>query len=158
MTSRQDIQSFVHQLTGKQLIRLLCEADILEFIFSDGLVLHAMGLSRVICNRDILVTTIDYQSWDNLDSTHNDEWVNVERFRDRIIGGKVLSASINNVNDLRIALDNNSIIECFIANAYSHYSEESEQWVLFEHTDDHSGRVLSAYNKQIVLSSMNSEA
>ena len=157
MKTTQDLRSFVQQLVGKQLIQFLCEADILEFIFSNDLVLHAMGFSRVISNGDILVTTMDYQSWDNLDSTHNDEWVNVDRYKEKIIGGSVLSASLNDVNDLRIVLDNNSIIECLIANSYPHYSEECEQWVLFEHTDDHSGRFLSAYNKQIELIRADSE-
>ena len=50
-----------------------------------------------------------------------------------------------------IALDNGVIIECRIANAAPHYGEEEEQWVLFEHTADHSGRFLTAYNRQLAF-------
>ena len=108
-----------------------------------------MGLSRVIREGDLLVTTFDYQSWDNLDSTHNDEWINADRIKDKIVGGCVSAVKLNDIHDLTIELDNGYIIECLIANAYPHYSEESEQWVLFEHTDDHSGRFLIASNKTI---------
>ena len=149
METTQEIQSFVHQLVGKRLVQFGCEADILEFIFSDILVLHAMGLSRVIREGDLLVTTFDYQSWDNLDSTHNDEWINADRIKDKIVGGCVSAVKLNDIHDLTIELDNGYFIECLIANAYPHYSEESEQWVLFEHTDDHSGRFLTASNKTI---------
>ena len=151
MAARSDMLSFVELLIGKRLNEFMCEADILEFIFDDRLVLHAMGFSRVICNSDILVTTTDYHSWDEADCTHNDEWVNAARFRDRIVGGTVLSASINGTNDLRIVLDNDCIIECYIANSYPHYDEQREQWMLFEHTSDFSGRFLTAYNKELEL-------
>ena len=149
MASAQEIKSFIHQLVGKQLVHFGCEADILEFLFSDNLVLHAMGLSRVICEGDLLVTTFDYQSWDNRGSTHNDEWINADRIKDKISGGCVAAVKLNGIHDLTIELDNGFIIECLVANAYPHYSEESEQWVLFEHTDDRSGRFLTAYNKSI---------
>ena len=152
MTTTNEIQSFIHQLLDKQLVCMMCEADILEFIFSNNLTLHAMGLSRVICNGDILVTTFDYQSWDESDSTHNDEWINVDRFKDRITGGRVLSTSINEAHDLVIVFDNDCRIECLISNSYPHYSEACEQWVLFEHTDDHSGHFLTAYNKHLEFS------
>lgn len=152
MTTAQEIQSFVCQLVGKRLVQFGCEADILEFLFSDHLALHAMGLSRVICGGELLVTTFDYQSWDNLDSTHNDEWINAERIRDKIVGGRVAAVKLNAVHDLTIELDNGYLIECLIANADPHYAEEREQWVLFEHTEDRSGRFLSAANKSIEFS------
>ncbi len=151
MKTNIDFQSFLQQLNGRRLVSFGCEADILEFIFEGDLVLHAMGFSRVISGNDILVTTHDYQSWDELDSTHNDEWVNAAAFRDKIVGGLVLSVLINDVHDLKIMLDNRIVIECMVANSYPHYSDESEQWLLFEHTDDHSGKFLTAYNKQIEL-------
>ena len=146
-----EIQSFLHQLNGKRLVSFGCNADILEFGFEGDMVLHAMGFSRVILGNDILVTTQDYQSWDVLDSTHNDEWLNAATFREKIVGGLVVSASINEVRDLKIMIDNGTMIECMVANAYPHYSDESEQWVLFERTDDHSGQFLSAYNKKLEL-------
>ena len=54
---------------------------------------------------------------------------------------------INNFNDLFIEMDNVVRIECYVANSYPHYEDEFEQWLLFEHTKDHSGRFLTAYNK-----------
>ena len=139
---------FVNRLAGKKLLHFCCEADILDFDFAP-LALHAMGCSRVIKNGDILVTTLDYQSWDLHESAHNDEWFNVEKFHSEIIGGVVISVEISPCHDLRIELDNQVKIECLIANAYPHYGEEQEQWVLFEPTRDHSGAFLTVYNKSI---------
>ena len=151
MKTNNDNQSFLYRLNGRRLVSFGCEADILEFVFEGNFVLHAMGFSRVINGNDILVTTHDYQSWDELDSTHNDEWVNAAAFREHIVGGIVLSVLINEVHDLKIMLDNGILIECIVANSYPHYSDEKEQWLLFEHTNDHSGKFLTAYNKKIEL-------
>ena len=137
---------FVNLLVGKKLLHFCCEVEILDFDFAP-LALHAMGCSRVIKNNDILVTTLDYQSWDLQESTHNDEWFNVEKFNSEITGGVVTSVEISPCHDLRVELDNNVVIECLIANAYPHYDEEQEQWVLFEPTKDHSGTFLTVYNK-----------
>ena len=139
---------FVNSLTGRKLVHFCCEAEILDFDF-DSLVLHAMGCSRVIKNNDILVTVPDYQSWDQSEDTHNDEWYNMERFWSEIVGGTVISVELTPWNDLRVKLDNGVTIECLIANAYPHYEKEQEQWVLFEHTEDHSGTFLTVYNKRI---------
>lgn len=142
---------FINQLAGKKLLHLCCEAEILDFDFAP-LALHAMGCSRIIKNNDILVTTLDYQSWDLEASKHNDEWYNMEKFNSEIINGTVISVKISPYHDLRIELDNNVVIECLIANAYPHYDEEQEQWVLFEPTKDHSGTFLTVYNKSIRFS------
>lgn len=139
---------FVNLLIGKKLVHFCCEVEILDFSFED-LALHAMGCSRVIKNNDILVTTIDYQSWDEIESTNNDEWFNMKRFNAEIVGGTVISVEINSLNDLHIELDNGVIIECLIANAYPHFEEELEQWVLFEPTEDHSGKILTVHNKSV---------
>ena len=139
---------FVNLLMGKKLVHVCCEAEILDFDFAP-LVLHAMGCSRVIKNNDILVSTLDYQSWDSFESTHNDEWFNVKKFNSEIIDGTVTSVKISPWHDLHIELDNDVIIECLIANAHPHYGEEREQWVLFEHTKDHSGTFLTVYNRSV---------
>ena len=146
---RQDIIDFVSLLVGKNLEYLGCEADLLEFVFEEDLVLHAAGFSRVVADDEILITTPDYQSWDGIDSMHNDENFNMTTHRERIVGGRVLSAAVNALGDLTITLDNGVTVECRIANAAPHYGEDAEQWVLFEHTSDHSGRFLTAYNKQL---------
>ena len=115
---------FVNLLIGKKLVHVCCEAEILDFDFAP-LVLQAMGCSRVIKNNDILVSTLDYQSWDLCEDTHNDEWFNVKKFNSEIINGTVTSVKISPWHDLRIKLDNDVIIECLIANAYPHYRERT---------------------------------
>ena len=109
------------------------------------------GLTRIIKNGDILVSTLDYQSWDGVNSRSNDELKNIERFRKDIVGGAVVSADVNEVNDLRVTLDNGVIIECLIANGYVHYSNEREQWVLFEKNDREKRTFLTVYNKSCEL-------
>ncbi|MBD5460624.1 MAG: hypothetical protein HDR26_06740 [Lachnospiraceae bacterium] len=146
-----EVVQFVNLLVGKKLLHLCCEAEILDFDFAP-LALHAMGCTRIIKNNDILVTTLDYQSWDLKESKHNDEWYNMEKFNSEIINGTVISVEISPYHDLRIGLDNNVVIECLIANAYPHYDDEQEQWVLFEPTKDHSGTFLTVYNKGIRFS------
>ena len=98
-------------------------------------------------NDDIIITTIDYNSWDQTDSQNNDEWYNKDKYKDQIIGGIVTNIRINKFNDL--LMDNGVRIECYVANSYLHYEEEFEQWLLFEHTKDSSGRFLTAYNKRL---------
>lgn len=143
--------SFVNLLVGKKLLHICCETEILDFDFAP-LALDAIGCTRVIKSNDILVTTLDYQSWDLSESTHNDEWFNVKKFYSEMIGGTVISVEISPCHDLRITLDNDIVIECLIANAHPHYEEEQEQWVLFEPTKDHSGTYLTVYNKSINFS------
>ncbi len=143
------IKEFLNLWIGRQLESLHCACEIIDFGFSGDLVLHGMGLTRVFLNDDLVITTIDYQSWDQTDSKNNDEWYNKDKYKDLIIGGIVTSISINSVNDLFIETDNGVRIECYVANAYPHYEDEKEQWLLFEHTKDNSGRFLTAYNKRL---------
>ena len=143
------IKEFLNLWIGRQLESLHCACEIIDFGFSGDLVLHGMGLTRVFLNDDLVITTIDYQSWDQTDSKNNDEWYNKDKYKDLIIGGIVTSISINSVNDLFIETDNGVRIECYVANAYPHYDDEKEQWLLFEHTKYNSGRFLTAYNKRL---------
>ena len=143
------ICSFVNQLLGKRLESLTCACEMLNFEFSEGLALHAFGLTRIIQGDDILLTTADYQSWDEADAAHNDEWFNAQRFREQIVGGTVLSAEMNPLHDLRIRMDNGITVECLIANATPHYGEEQDQWMLFEATGDGGGRFLIVRNRTI---------
>jgi len=144
-----EINEFINLWVGKRLEHLSCACEILNFVFSGDLVLHGMGLTRVFLNDDLVITTIDYNSWDQTDSRNNDEWYGKDKYKNQIIGGKVTNIHINKFNDLFIEMDNGVRIECYIANAYPHYDEECEQWLLFEHTNDHSGRFLTAYNKRL---------
>ena len=143
------INDFINLWVGKRLEGLNCICEMLDFCFSDNLVLHGLGLTRIFLNDDLIIPTMDYNSWDQEESKHNDEWFNTDKFRNQIIGGKVTSISISKSNDLFVEMDNGVRIECYISNAYPHYEEECEQWLLFEHTENHSGRILTAYNKRL---------
>ena len=62
---------------------------------------------------------------------------------------RIVAEMLSEKYQIPMTMDNGVRIECYIANAYSHYDEECEQWLLFEHTNDHSGRFLTAYNKRL---------
>lgn len=145
----KEIIGFINLWVGKRLESINNICEMLDIGFSDNLILHGMGLTRIFINDDLLITTIDYNSWDESESKNNDEWFNTDKYKDQIIGGIVTNITISKSNDLFLELDNGGRIECYIANAYPHYAEECEQWVLFEYNKSHSGRHLTAYNKRI---------
>ena len=145
----KDINDFMNLWVGKRLEGLNCICEMLDFCFSDNLVLHGLDLTRVFLNDDLVISTLDYGVWDQNESKHNDEWFNSDKYKSRIIGGIVTNIFINKTNDLFVELDNGVRIECYISHAYPYYDEECEHWVLFEHTKDNSGRFLTAYNKRL---------
>lgn len=118
-------------IRGKRLEKLGFACEMMTFDF-EGYALHAQCLTRIIRDNDILVTTGDYQSWDGECSKNNDEWYFAEKYREDIVGGRVLSVEVNRIHDVRIELDNGVLIELFISNGYSHFGEEKEQWRFFE--------------------------
>ena len=147
---REKIHRFVSMLTGRRLNYFCCECDMFDLGFDGSLVLHVPGFGRIIKNDDILVTTFDYQTWDEAESTNNDEWYNMRRFNAEIVGGTVVSVKLSPINDLYITLDNGASIECFVSNSYPHYGDEREQWVLFQHKTA-GGQYLTVYNKHAEL-------
>lgn len=146
-----NIKEFVYGLNGTKLEGIYLAADMLEFCFDNAMNLHAQGFCRVIRDSDVLITTHDYQSWDGENDTNNDEWFNTQKYKDELIGGVVKSVEISPVNDLKVALDNGVTIECIIWNAYPHYEEELEQWVLFDGRDTKKSELgfLTVYNKHV---------
>lgn len=121
----------IKKIVGLKLdaIRYACEMLMFDF---EQYALHCQCFTRVIKNGDILLTTLDYQSWDGEHSENNDEYYNLDRFRTEIEGGRVLSVEVNQLNDLIITLDNNITIQILIQNSYAHYDEENEQYRFFE--------------------------
>ena len=83
--------------------------------------------------------------------TNNDEWFNTKRFRSELIGGRVIDVELSPVNDLKVTLDNGVTIECIIENAYPHYEDEMEQWVLFERRESNKEKLgfMTVYNKRV---------
>ncbi len=138
-----------HLLTivGKQLdsINLACEVMMFSF---EEYELHAQCLTRIICENDILVTTLDYYSWDSEAGRNNDEWYFVEQNRAKIVGGMVTSVTVNALHDIVIILDNGIKIELFVKNGNHHFDDEQEQWVFFKH-HDHSYPFITVYNKTV---------
>ena len=82
-----EINEFIDLWMGKRLEKIYNICEMIEIDFSDNLVLHGLGLTRIFLKNDLVITTMDYNSWDQVESKNNDEWFNTEKYRDQIIGG-----------------------------------------------------------------------
>lgn len=85
---------------------------------------------------NILLTTQDYQSWGEKDYKHNDMYLNIVKHGTTLIGHKVRSVEVSNVNDLFIVLDNDIKIEIFSSDGSHQLSDESEQWFFYKPKDE----------------------
>jgi hypothetical protein len=122
-----EIRAYLEKMKFCRLTRIRCACEMLVFDFGPcGL--HAQNFTRVVKNGKILLTTLDYQSWDRENDENNDEWRNLDRYRDEIVGGVVSDVRLNELNDLTVTLDNGVTIECFAANGETAYDEEREFW------------------------------
>ncbi len=130
-----DLQNRLNVIMGKKLEKLGLACEMMTFVFEEY-ALHAQCLTRIIKDQEILVTTGDYQNWDGQCSKNNDEWYFVEKYREDIVGGKVLSVEVSRIHDVRIELDNGVMIEALVSNGFSHFGEEREQWRFFEKGKD----------------------
>lgn len=134
MNYQVKLNEYLQAIVGKQLDALNLACEMMMFSF-EKYELHVQCLTRIICEDDILVTTLDYQSWDGEAEENNDEWYFIEQNRGKIVGGKVTSVTINSLYDVVIILDNGIRIELFVKNGYNHFDDEHEQWVFFKHHD-----------------------
>ena len=114
-------------------IRYACEMLMFDF---ERYTIHSQCLTRIIKDDDILLTTLDYQSWDGEHEENNDEYYNLAKYKSEIEGGKVLSVEVNPLCDVIIALDNEITIQILIQCSYAHYVEENEQDRFFKVSDD----------------------
>ena len=147
MDYQANLKEHLQAIVGKQLDALNMACEMMMFSF-EKYALHAQCLTRIICENDILVTTLDYQSWDGEAEENNDERYFAEQNRDRIVGGMVTSVNVNALHDVVIILDNGIRIELFIKNGYYHFDDEREQWVFFKH-HDRSYPFITVYNKTV---------
>ena len=147
MDYQAKLNEHLQVIVGKQLVALNMACEMMMFSF-EKYELHTQCLTRIICNNDILVTTLDYQSWDGETEENNDEWYFVEQNRDKIVGGTVTSVKVNALHDVTIVLDNGISIELFVKNGYHHYDDKQEQWVFFKH-HDHSYPFVTVCNKTV---------
>ena len=141
------LEEHLQTIIGKQLDALNMACEMMMFSF-EKYKLHSQCLTRIICKNDVLVTTLDYQSWDGETEENNDEWYFVEQNRDKIVGGTVTAVKVNALHDVTIVLDNSISIELFVKNGYHHFDDEQEQWVFFKH-NDHSYPFITVYNKSV---------
>lgn len=147
MAQQSDLKKYLQTLIGKRLDSLNLACEMMMFRFQEY-ALHVQCLSRVVYENDILVTTLDYQSWDGEDECNNDEWYFTELYRAQIVGGVVVSVDVTPLNDVVIALDNGIRIELFVKNGYHHFDEEHEQWMFFK-CHDHSYPFITVYSKTV---------
>ena len=147
MDYQAKLNEHLQVIVGKQLVALNMACEMMMFSFGKH-ELHAQCLTRIICRNDVLVTTLDYQSWDGETEKNNDEWYFVEQNRGKIVGGTVTSVNVNALHDITIVLDNGISIELFVKNGYQHFDDEQEQWVFFKH-HDHSYPFITVYSKSV---------
>lgn len=90
MTNQTTLNEYLQVLVGERLEKLNLVCEMMAFTF-ENYSLHSTCLTRIIQENDILVTTADYQNWDEKVDAHNDEWFFVDKYKDKIIGGMVTS-------------------------------------------------------------------
>ncbi len=130
-----ELNKSMQNIVGLKLnaIRYACEMLMFNF---ERYTIHSQCLTRIIKDDDILLTTLDYQSWDGEHEENNDEYYNLAKYKSEIEGGKVLFVEVNPLCDVIIALDNEITIQILIQCSYAHYVEENEQYRFFKVSDD----------------------
>ena len=147
MDYQAKLDKHLQTIVGKQLDALNMACEMMMFSFGEY-ALHAQCLTRLICENDILTTTLDYQNWDGEIEENNDEWYFLKQNKNKIVGGTVTSVKVNALHDVTIVLDNSISIELLVKNGYHHFVDEQEQWVFFKH-HDHSYPFITVYNKSV---------
>ena len=130
MDYQAKLMEHLQAIVGKQLDAINLACEMMMFSFEDYAI-HSQCLTRIIAKNDIFVTTMDYQSWDGENDKNNDEWYFVDKYKEQIVGGIVLSVNLNALNDLSLTLNNGITIELFVQNGYNHFDDEREQWRFF---------------------------
>lgn len=133
-----ELGKLIQNIVGLKLneIRYVCEMLIFDF---QQYALHTQCLTRIIKDDNILLTTLDYQSWDGEHEENNDEYYNLAKYKSEIEGRKVLSTEVTPLGDIIIILENDITIQILIQNSYAHYDEENEQYRFFEASTDETG-------------------
>ena len=124
----------VYELVGQVMTDLGAHYEILILRFGEYEI-HVSCFARILHNGKILLTTQDYQSWDEKDHKQNDMYLNIAKYGETLIGQKVRSVEVSLINDLFIVLDNDTRIEIYNSEASHQLSEESEQWFFYKPKD-----------------------
>ena len=102
----------VYELVGQVMTDLGAHYEILILRFGEYEI-HVSCFARILHNGKILLTTQDYQSWDEKDHKQNDMYLNIAKYGETLIGQKVRSVEVSPINDLFIVLDNDTRIEIY---------------------------------------------
>lgn len=124
---REKTNQILKTFIGKKLIDIHLVCEMMCFDFGD-VGFHAQGFTRIIQNDEILVTTADYQHWDQVESENNDEWYNIAQYKDRIINNIIERIELSPVNDMFIYLSNGICIQAFAEYGSLHFCDYCEQW------------------------------
>ena len=149
-SENRKVEAIIQLLVGQYVKYVTCDANIIDVGF-DKITLHISSFGRIRNKKQILVTTNDYQSWDEINESNNDEWQNIKKYEYRIIGGRVLDAEYSSCGDLLIGLDNGIMIECFLSNGEHKYEDECEEWCLFGKDNSDEKFYLIRYSMDIEL-------
>ncbi len=124
------IKNHLDLLIGRKLDNLNLACEMMMFIFGD-ISVHSQCFTRILHKDRILLTTLDYQNWDEITDTNNDEWHNLSQHKNIIVNNKVIKAEFTPTQDVFIQLENDICIQMFLSNGAPHYVEDCEQWRIF---------------------------
>lgn len=133
--NEQKIKDYLELLIGRNLDDLNLACEMMMFTFGD-ISLHSQCFTRIVHKDSVLLTTLDYQNWDEITDKNNDEWYNLSLYKGLIINNKVIETELTPAKDVFIRLQNDVSIQIFFSNGAPHYAEDCEQWRIFVNTDD----------------------
>jgi len=134
MTTANNAFLPVYELIGQVMTDLGAHYEILILRFGEYEI-HASCFTRILHDGKILLTTQDYQSWDEKDHKHNDMYLNIAKYGETLIGQTVRSVEISKANDLFIVLGNDVQIEMYNSEGSHQFSGNSEQWFFYKPKD-----------------------
>lgn len=129
--NRQKITDYLNLLNGRNLDNLNLACEMMMFNFGN-ISIHSQCFTRILYKERVLLTTSDYQNWDEIESKNNDEWYNLSLNKHTIVNNKVIKTHLTDTNDLIIWLENDIQLQIIISNGSPHYVKECEQWRIFE--------------------------
>lgn len=123
----KNINEYLETFIGKELLDINLVCEMMCFNFGE-MHFHAQGFTRVLQNDEILVTTLDYQHWDEKDDKNNDEWINMAQFKKVILNNRIERFELMPINDIFIYLENGICVQSFNRNGPLHFGDCDEQW------------------------------
>lgn len=138
---RQTIKNYLDSLSEKTLDSLNLACEMMMFTFGD-IAIHSQCFTRIMLKEQVLLTTLDYQSWDKENEKNNDEWYNLSLYKNSLLNNRVTKTLLTSTNDVFIWLENDISIQIFISNGSPYYVENCEQWRIFEIDNKESSHIV----------------